>query len=81
MKSMTPEIGNKFHSDAGIHLQYRESEMILEIMETLFSEGIMNLSVHDSIIAPLSNEERVIEVMESIFRKHDNGFTCKASRK
>ncbi|WP_156818722.1 hypothetical protein [Sphingomonas sp. Mn802worker] len=62
-------------------LHYRESEIMLEVMETLaFKHNVLSLPVHDSIRVPLAKTKLVEEVIESVFSKH-TGFKPKLTIK
>ena len=52
-------------------LQYIESCIILETMETLaYEHNVPALPVHDSIILPAKDQELAMEVLSHCFRKH-----------
>jgi hypothetical protein len=51
-------------------LQYIESCIVIETMETLASENIPALPVHDSIIVPKLSEARARNVLTEVFRRH-----------
>lgn len=64
-----------FGSDCGIYLQRLDSEIMLNILSILTTEGIPGLPIHDSVIVPQSAQSRATEVMQSVYR-HYLKFDC-----
>jgi hypothetical protein len=48
-------------------LMYLESEAVLRTMLALKEEGVPSLSVHDSLIVPVSHEERARKMLVDIY--------------
>ena len=62
---------------AGDHsamLQEKESEVMVEVLETLAKEGIVALPLHDSVIVPRRFLEVARQVMKDVYRSR-NGFS------
>jgi len=50
-------------------LQHEESEIMIEVLETLAKMGIVGLPVHDSVIAPAKHVDIVKPVMSACYKK------------
>jgi hypothetical protein len=60
-------IAHYFETGIGHHLQYRESEVIVEVLLRLQDQGIVGLPVHDAVIVPVSAKEETRKVMGEVF--------------
>jgi len=66
VKDKHPDIAHAFHSDAGVRLMRRDSDLAEWIMlEMVRATGIVPLAVHDSFIVPSAHEGKLREIMEN----------------
>lgn len=70
IKDRHPLIAGFFHSDAGIRLMKRDSDMAEEIMRRLLARGVVVLPIHDSFIAPDAHASQLCEAMSAAWRHH-----------
>ncbi len=70
IKARHPKIAHFFHSDAGIRLMRRDSEIAEEVMLRLLRLGIVVFPNHDSFLAKARHEGEVREAMEAAWRSH-----------
>ena len=66
-------IARAFGSDNGVDIQFRDSEIIREVLTNCRREGIPALPVHDEVIAPERHESRVAEIMTHTFEEREPG--------
>ena len=66
-------IARAFGSDNGVDIQFRDSEIIREVLTNCRREGIPALPVHDEVIAPERHESRVSEIMTHTFEEREPG--------
>jgi len=52
----------------GFKLQMKDSEIMIDVLETLANRGIVALPVHDSVICPVQHKEIVRQVMHQAYR-------------
>jgi hypothetical protein len=62
-----PQIAHFFGSGRGHELQFRESEIMVEILLRLQAKDIVALPVHDAVIVPSYAEEVTRKVMSEVF--------------
>jgi hypothetical protein len=62
-----PQIAHFFGTGIGHHLQFRESQMMVEILLRLRDQDIVALPVHDAVIIPTSVEGLTRKVMGEVF--------------
>lgn len=62
-------IKDYFFADAGVELQYLDSEIVAYVLTAMVAEGQVMFSEHDSIIAPVSCEERVWKLMQEGYER------------
>jgi hypothetical protein len=60
-------IARYFETGIGHHLQYRESEIMVEVLLRLQDNEIVGLPIHDAVIVPASAEKITRNVMEEVF--------------
>ena len=60
-------IAHFFGAGIGHQLQFRESELMVELLLRLQGLGIIALPVHDAVIIPASAEEATGKVMGEVF--------------
>ncbi|WP_262029246.1 hypothetical protein [Microvirga sp. Mcv34] len=60
-------IAHYFETGIGHHLQYRESEVMVEVLLRLRDQEIVGLPVHDAVIVGASAEEVTKKVMSEVF--------------
>lgn len=75
------DISEYFFSGEGIHLQNKDSKIILDVISHFIDKGIPCLSVHDSVIIAEEHEKELETVMKETYSKHMNGFKCNVSKK
>ena len=68
LKEKHAPIADKFHSEAGIKLQRRESDIALSIIRNLKEKGIVCLPVHDSFIVDVEREDELRSEMNSVYK-------------
>ncbi len=66
-------IADLFWSGVGFRLAFMESTIVIDALGVLHIMGICALPVHDAILCPLSEAERVCDVMEQVAEQH-GGF-------
>jgi len=57
-------------SGIGMRLFRKESDILVEVLEALRSEGIVALPVHDAVIVMEEHKQTTITIMKKIFRDH-----------
>lgn len=51
-------------------LQRADSEIMIDVLETLAKMGIVSLPEHDSVICPAEHKDTVKRVMQQVYRRH-----------
>lgn len=64
-----PLIKGYFHRGLGHDAQFIESQVLIEVIKTLKSDGIVALPIHDAIMVPASRVDRSKEVMLDAFHR------------
>lgn len=59
-----------FFTGVGYHLQYRESEILIDVLLTMMEQGIVGLPIHDAVIVPKSSAGEVEMIMLATFKAH-----------
>ena len=62
------EIATEFFTGIGHHCQFRESEILVEVLRILNAHGITALPIHDAILVPASATSRAKQVMLYTFK-------------
>ena len=57
-------------SGIGMQLFRKESDILVEVLEALRSEGIVALPVHDAVIVMEEHKQTTITIMKKIFKDH-----------
>jgi hypothetical protein len=57
-------------SGIGMQLFRKESDILVDVLETLRSEGIVALPVHDAVVVRDDNADQAKAVMKQVFREH-----------
>ena len=57
-------------SGIGMQLFRKESDILIDVLETLRSEGIVALPVHDAVVVRDDNADKAEAVMKQVFREH-----------
>ena len=70
------EIRSYFYRGSGIRLQNIESAMALEITHSFAERDIPVLPVHDSFIIEQKYRTQLVQMMQSVYKNHNKGFTC-----
>jgi len=63
-------IASNFYAEAGKSLMNQESNIIEEVLVELVDLDIPALPIHDCVIVPEINNQRVESVMQKIYKKH-----------
>jgi hypothetical protein len=66
-------IASAFGSDNGVEIQFRDSEIIREVISACAKEGIPALPVNDEVIMPERYEGRLSEIMIRAFEQRVPG--------
>jgi hypothetical protein len=67
IKKHNRPIASHFSSNAGVKLQYEDSQIAEKIMLKLSKQGIIALPVHDSFIVQAKHEAALVKAMEDVF--------------
>jgi hypothetical protein len=65
-----PAIYPQMTSGIGMQLFRKESDILVDVLQTLRSEGIVALPVHDAVIVRDDNTDKAKAVMKQVFRGH-----------
>jgi hypothetical protein len=65
-----PAIHPQMTSGIGMQLFLKESDILIDVLETLRSEGIVALPVHDAVVVRDDNADKAEAVMKQVFREH-----------
>ncbi|AHG47797.1 hypothetical protein RLEG12_33020 [Rhizobium leguminosarum bv. trifolii CB782] len=65
-----PAIADLFFNGVGHHVQFQESEIMVDIILSLKSYGIVALPIHDAILVASSNAMTARQVMVDVFSYH-----------
>ena len=57
-------------SGIGMQLFRKESDILVDVLQTLRSEGIVALPVHDAVVVRDDNSDKAKAVMKKVFREH-----------
>jgi len=57
-------------SGVGMQLFRKESDILVDVLETLRSEGIVALPIHDAVVVRDNNSHKAKAVMKQVFREH-----------
>lgn len=68
LKKRHKPIAKHFSSNAGIKLQYEDSQIAERVMLTLAKKGIVSLPVHDSFVVQARHEAALGEAMQEAFQ-------------
>ncbi|MBI5524466.1 MAG: hypothetical protein HY910_17715 [Desulfarculus sp.] len=63
-------IQSYFFTGIGYQLQFRESEILIDILLTMMERGLVGLPIHDAVVVPRSSAGVVKEIMLDTFRTH-----------
>ena len=69
-RESTPAIYPQMTSGIGMQLFRKESDILVDVLETLRSEGIVALPVHDAVVVRDDNSDKAKAVMKQVFREH-----------
>ncbi|KAB7740375.1 hypothetical protein F2P47_07530 [Parvibaculum sedimenti] len=72
-------VATKIVPDLGFSLQYVESNILVEVLLSLMSKGVVALPVHDAVIVKASDADVTETAMVNIFKKH-TGLIGQVSR-
>ena len=65
-----PAIYPQMTSGIGMQLFRKESDILVDVLETLRSKGIVALPVHDAVVVRDDNADQAEAVMKQVFREH-----------
>ena len=65
-----PAIYPQMTSGIGMQLFRKESDILVDVLESLRSEGIVALPVHDAVIVMEEYKQTTITIMKKVFRDH-----------
>jgi len=65
-----PRVAQHFGTEIGLHLMFKESEIMVDLLLALKQMGIVALPVHDAVLVPEGTEVSVMRVMVEIFHSH-----------
>ena len=65
-----PAIYPQMTSGIGMQLFRKESDILVDVLETLRWEGIVALPVHDAVVVRDDNSDKAKAVMKKVFREH-----------
>jgi hypothetical protein len=65
-------IKNQFFTGVGHSVQFRESQIMVDLLLALRERGIVALPIHDGLMVPVSKKDEVKDVMLSTFHRHTN---------
>ena len=65
-----PAIYPQMTSGIGMLLFRKESDILVDVLETLRSEGIVALPVHDAVVVRDDNSDKAKAVMKKVFKEH-----------
>ena len=57
-------------SGIGMQLFHKESNILVDVLEALMSEGIIALPVHDAVIVMEEHKQTTITIMKKVFKGH-----------
>lgn len=63
-------IKDYFYTRVGFNLQFRESEILIDVLLELMKRDIVALPVHDAVVVGWSKQTVVREIMEDVFYNH-----------
>lgn len=67
-----PLIRDMLYRGFGHEVQFTESQIIIEVVQTLKAEGVVALPIHDAIMIPTSAVSRAKEVMLDVFHRRSD---------
>jgi hypothetical protein len=65
-----PRVAQHFGTGIGMHLMFKESEIMVDLLLALKQMGIVALPVHDAVLVPEGTEASVMRVMVDTFHRH-----------
>jgi len=65
-----PDISSYFGTGIGHHLQFLESQILIDVIMRLMDRGIVALPLHDAILIPKSRVSEAIAIMRITFLSH-----------
>ncbi|GJE46834.1 hypothetical protein [Methylobacterium soli] len=80
LRRLHPGIAPYFETGIGHHLQFLESQILVEVLMLARTRGIIALPIHDAVIIPSSRTEEVKEIMLSVSEKQ-TGLIVPVSKK
>lgn len=68
-----PPLRPFFHCGFGHDLQFRESQILVDVLLELEARRIAALPIHDAVLVPCSARDLTMQVMEEVFHRHVGG--------
>lgn len=65
-----PRVTQYFGTGIGLHLMFKESEIMVDLLLALKQMGIVALPIHDAVLVPEGTEDCVMRVMVDAFQSH-----------
>lgn len=69
IKTFHAPITNAFCTGKGMHICYRESEILFAVLEELMAKGITALPIHDAVVVRYDHEDMVRDIMLRVFKE------------
>jgi hypothetical protein len=65
-----PALKEYFFTGIGHHAQFRESEILVDVLLELKKRDIIGLPIHDAVVVAASKRGEVRDIMLSVFHHH-----------
>jgi hypothetical protein len=73
IRQLHEPIADAFGSDAGVSLQFQDSEIMRTVLKECEAEGVPILPIHDEVLVPKRHVATVTEIMATAFRATSPG--------
>jgi hypothetical protein len=70
IEAIHPALKDYFFTGIGHHAQFRESEILVDVLLELKQSNIVGLPIHDAVMVPASRRGEVRDIMLSVFHHH-----------
>ena len=70
IESKHPTIYPQMTSGIGMQLFRKESDILVDVLEALRSEGIVALPIHDAVLVMEEHKQTTITIMKKVFKDH-----------
>lgn len=65
-----PAIRPYFWTGIGLHLMFRESLILVDVLLALIDRGIVALPIHDAVVVREDAKELAKDIMQTVFKRH-----------